>query len=198
VDDVGTLRYNHTQGILFEFLGNAFLAFFYHAAPRLAERPVISRRLGWWLVGIWNFCVVLPGWILVLAEFGQPLEWAEFPLIVALFVKLPFILSIAQFATPFVKSGFSGLYVSAWYIIGGLVFTTLAYPVGNLAPQLFLSMIGFWLLFFVYPLNGTHHYVFSSIPMDAQKAAIAASAYLGMDVILVVTSSYRCVEAPGR
>jgi cbb3-type cytochrome oxidase subunit 1 len=49
-------------------------------------------------------------------------------------------------------------------------------------------MLGFWLLFFVYPLNGTHHYVFSSIPMDAQKQAIVASVYLGMDVILVVTN----------
>ena len=27
---------------------------------------------------------------------------------------------------------------------------------------------GFWLLFFLYPLNGTHHYVFSVIPMEAQ------------------------------
>jgi len=239
----GRLRYNHTQGILFGFLGNAFLAFLYHAAPKLAERPVFSRRLGWWLFGIWNFCVVLPGWILVFAGFGQPLEWAEFPLIVALFVVLAFILSIIQFVTPFVKSGFAGMYVSAWYIIGGLIFTTLAYPVGNLAPQLlpgaigaafsglwihdavglyvtplalaiayfvipvttgrpiyshFLSMIGFWLLFFVYPLNGMHHYVFSSIPMDAQKAAIAASAYLGMDVILVVTNLLLSLRGSAR
>ena len=229
----GRLRYNHTQGILFGFLGNAFFAFLYHAVPRLAERPVRSRRLGWWLFGIWNFCVVLPGWILVCAGFGQPLEWAEFPLVVACFVVLGFVLAIVQFVTPFLRKGLSGLYVSAWYIIGGLIFTTLAYPVGNLAPQLlpgaigaafsglwihdavglyvtplalaiayfvipvatgrpiyshFLSMIGFWLLFFVYPLNGMHHYVFSSIPMEAQKAAIAASAYLGMDVILVVTN----------
>ena len=52
----------------------------------------------------------------------------------------------------------------------------------------FLSMIGFWLLFLIYPLNGTHHYVFSSIPMEAQKGAIVASVYLGADVILVVTN----------
>src|SRR6201998_3174819 len=52
----------------------------------------------------------------------------------------------------------------------------------------FLSMVGFWLLFFIYPLNGTHHYVYSAIPMAAQKGAIVASAYLGMDVILVVTN----------
>ena len=239
----GRLRYNHTEGILFGFLGNAFLAFLYHAVPRLAERPVLSRKLGWWLFGIWNFCVVFPGWVLVFAGFGQPLEWAEFPLIVALFVVVAFILSIAQFVTPFVKKTFSGLYVSAWYIIGGLIFTTLAFPVGNLAPQLlpgamgaafsglwihdavglyvtplalaiayfvipvatgrpifshFLSMIGFWGLFFFYPLNGMHHYVFSSIPMDAQKAAIAASAYLGMDVILVVTNLLLSLRGSAR
>src|SRR5260370_1878300 len=52
----------------------------------------------------------------------------------------------------------------------------------------FLSMVGFWVLFFTYPLNGTHHFVYSAIPMAAQKGAIVASAYLGMDVILVVTN----------
>jgi cytochrome c oxidase cbb3-type subunit 1 len=47
-------------------------------------------------------------------------------------------------------------------------------------------MLGFWLLFFVYPLNGTHHYVYSVIPMEAQITAIAASSILGVTVILVV------------
>ena len=103
--------------------------------------------------------------------------------------------------------------MSSWYIIGGLVFTLLAYPMGNIVPEIvpgaqgaafsglwihdavglfvtplavailyfvipaasarpiyshFLSMLGFWLLFLVYPLNGTHHYVYSVIPMEAQ------------------------------
>src|SRR6266851_3805768 len=40
----GRLRYNHTQGIFFGWLGNAFLAFFYYAVPRLANRPVLSRK----------------------------------------------------------------------------------------------------------------------------------------------------------
>src|SRR6266566_281895 len=229
----GRLRYNHTQGIFFGWLGNAFLAFFYYAVPRLANRPVLSRKLGWFLFWIWNFAVVLPGWVLVAAGFSQPLEWAEFPLVVAAFVVLAFILMAFEFVLPFLKARLSDLYVSGWYIIGGIVFTMLAYPVGNLVPWLvpgargaafsglwihdavglyvtpfavaiayyvipattrrpisshFLSMVGFWLLFFVYPLNGTHHYVYSAIPMAAQKGAIVASAYLGMDVILVVTN----------
>ncbi len=229
----GRLRYDHTQGIFFGWLGNAFLMFMYHAVPRLANRPVLSSKLGWLIFGIWNFAVLLPGWGLVLAGYSQALEWAEFPLVIDAFVVLSLILSVAQFVVPILKARLSKLYVSGWYIIGGFVFTALAYPVGNIVPQLvpgaqgaafsglwihdaiglyvtplalamaymvipavtkrpiyshFLSMIGFWLLFFVYPLNGTHHYVFSAIPMEAQQAAIAASVLLGVDVILVVTN----------
>lgn len=229
----GRLRYDHTQGIFFGWLGNAFLAFLYHVVPRLSDRPVTSPRLGALLFFIWNFVVVLPGWVLVLAGFSQPLEWAEFPLVVDAFVVLAFVLSIIQFAIPLVRTRISELYVSGWYILGALVFTTLAYPVGNVVPELvsgaggaafsglwihdavgvyvtplvlamaywvipiasgrplyshFLSMVGFWLLFLVYPLNGTHHYVFSAIPMAAQKGAIVASVYLGFDVVLVVTN----------
>jgi cytochrome c oxidase cbb3-type subunit I/II len=229
----GRLRYNHTQGIFFGWLGNAFLAFFYYAVPRLANRPVLSRKLGWFLFWIWNFAVILSGWVLVAAGFSQPLEWAEFPLVVAAFVVLAFILMVFEFVLPFFRARLSDLYVSGWYIIGGIIFTMLAYPVGNVVPNLvpgargaafsglwihdavglfvtpfavaiayyvipattrrpifshFLSMVGFWVLFFTYPLNGTHHYVYSAIPMAAQKGAIVASAYLGMDVILVVAN----------
>jgi cytochrome c oxidase cbb3-type subunit I/II len=229
----GRLRYNHTQGIFFGWLGNAFLAFSYYVVPRLANRPVLSRRLGWFLFWIWNGAVVLPGWVLVAAGFSQPLEWAEFPLVVDAFVVLAFIVMVFEFVLPFLRARLSDLYVSAWYILGGIIFTMLAYPVGNLVPELvpgargaafsglwihdaiglyvtpyalaiayyvipattrraifshFLSMVGFWLLFFTYPLNGTHHYVYSAIPMAAQKGAIVASVYLGMDVILVVSN----------
>lgn len=234
----GRLRYDHTQGILFGWLGNAFLASLYHMIPRLANRPVTSRRLGWLLFVTWNFFMLVPGWVLISVGAPhwlfavQPLEWAEFPVISDVFVVLGLLLMAVQFVWPLLRKRESGgLYVSAWYIIGGTVFTLLAYPVGNFVPALvpgaqgaafsglwihdaiglyvtpfvlaisyyvipaatrrpiyshFLSMIGFWVLFFMYPLNGTHHYVFSAIPMDVQKAAIIASAYLGMDVILVV------------
>lgn len=245
----GRLRYDHTQGILFGWLGNAFLAFLYHAVPRLCDRPVLSRGLGGGLFLVWNFVVLLPGWALVLAApshwlfASQPLEWAEFPISVDVFATVGLLLIVLQFVVPIVRSRVpGGLYVSGWYIIGGAVFTLFAYPVGNLVPEFlpgaegaafsglwihdavglyitpfavaiayyvipavtgrpiyshFLSMIGFWLLFFVYPLNGTHHYVYSALPMDAQKAAIVASAYLGMDVILVVFNQLMSLRGQG-
>lgn len=237
----GRLRYDHTQGIMLGWLGNAFFAFLYHGVPLLTGRRVTSAKLGQWIFGLWNFAVVAPGWILVLAGFSQPLEWAEFPLVIDAFVVLALALAVVQFLPPFAR-GLEDLYVSSWYIIGGLIFTLLAYPMGNFVPELvpgargaafsglwihdavglfvtplalaiiyfvipaatrrpiyshFLSMLGFWLLFFLYPLNGTHHYVFSVIPMSAQIGAITASTLLGVDVILVVANLLLSLRGAG-
>jgi cbb3-type cytochrome oxidase subunit 1 len=238
----GRLRYDHTQGIMLGWLGNAFFAFLYHAVPLLTGRQVTSVRLGHWMFGLWNFAVVLPGWILVLAGFSQPLEWAEFPLVVDAFVVLALLAACIQFLPPFFSRGLEDLYVTSWYIIGALVFTLFAYPMGNFVPELvpgargaafsglwihdaiglfvtplavgilyfvipaatrrpifshFLSMLGFWLLFFLYPLNGTHHYIFSVIPMSAQIGAITASTLLGVDVIIVVTNLFLSLRGTG-
>jgi cbb3-type cytochrome oxidase subunit 1 len=238
----GRIRYAHTQGIMLGWLGNAFFAFFYHAVPILTGRAVTSARLGHWLFALWNCAVMFPGWILVLAGVSQPLEWAEFPLAVDAFVVLGLLLAAWQFLPAFFTRGLESLYVSSWYIIGGLVFTLLAYPMGNVVPELvpgaqgaafsglwihdavglfvtpmalailyfvipaasgrpiyshFLSMLGFWLLFFVYPLNGTHHYVFSVIPMEAQMTAIVASTILGVDVVIVVANLLLSLRGSG-
>ncbi len=238
----GRLRYDHTQGIMLGWLGNAFFAFLYHAVPLLTGRPVTSVRLGQWLFGLWNFAVVAPGWVLVLAGFSQPLEWAEFPLVIDAFVVLALLLAAIQFLPPFFARNLEDLYVSSWYIIGALVFTLVAYPMGNFVPELipgargaafsglwihdavglfvtplavailyfvipaatrkpiyshFLSMLAFWMLFFLYPLNGTHHYIFSVIPMSAQIGAIAASTLLGVDVILNVANLLLSLRGSG-
>ena len=238
----GRLRYSHTQGIMLGWLGNAFFAFLYHAVPLLSGRAVTSPRLGRWLFGLWNFAVMAPGWVLLLAGYSQPLEWAEFPLAIDVVVVAGLALAAVQFVPPFFSRGLESLYVSSWYIIGGLVFTLLAYPMGNFVPEVvpgaagaafsglwihdavglfvtpmalaiiyfvipaasrrpiyshFLSMLGFWLLFFLYPLNGTHHYVFSVIPMAAQLGAITASALLGVDVIIVVANLLLSLRGSG-
>jgi cbb3-type cytochrome oxidase subunit 1 len=229
----GRIRYAHTQGILFGWLTNAFFAFLYHAVPILSGRPVTSARLGGWLFAIWNFIVMIPGWLLVLGGVSQPLEWAEFPPVIDGVILVCLVLAAVQFLPPFFRRGLESLYVSSWYIVGGLVFTLFAYPMGNFVPELvpgaqgaafsglwihdaiglfitplalailyyvvpaasgrpifshFLSMIGFWLLFFLYPLNGIHHYIYSVIPMSAQMGAVAASGLLGVTVIIIAAN----------
>ena len=229
----GRLRYDHTQGILYAWLGNAFLAFLYYAVPFLSRRTVTSERLGWAMFFVYNFVAVLGGWTLVLSGVLQPLEWAEFPLVIAAVIETCFALMIVQFCLPLLRCGASELFVSGWYLLGGLTFTFLAYPLGNIVPHAlpgamgaafsglwihdavgifitplavaveyfvitaatrrpiyshFYSMVGFWLLFLVYPLNGIHHYIYSSLPMGAQHVSEAASIYQGIDVIVVVTN----------
>ncbi len=238
----GRLRYAHTQGIMLGWLANAFFAFLYHAVPRLTGRPVTSPQLGRWLFALWNVAVMLPGWVLVLSGVSQPLEWAEFPLVVDVVVVVGIVMAVVQFVPPFFSRGLDSLYVSSWYVIGGLVFTALAYPMGNVVPEFvpgaagaafsglwihdavglfvtplalaiiyyvipavtgkpifshFLSMLGFWLLFFLYPLNGTHHYVLSVIPMETQLTAITASALLGVTVIIVVANLLLSLHGAG-
>jgi cbb3-type cytochrome oxidase subunit 1 len=110
----GRVRYAHTQGIMLGWLGNAFLAFLYHAVPILTGRRVTSALLGRWLFGLWNFAVLVPGWLLVLAGVSQPLEWAEFPLVVDAFVAIGLVLAAVQFLPPFFRRGLESLYVSSW------------------------------------------------------------------------------------
>ena len=229
----GRLRFAHTQGIMLGWLGNAFIAFLYLAVPVLSGRPVHSEKLGWFLFGLWNFGVLLPGWLLVLNGYSQPLEWAEFPLLVDAVMIGGLTLAAIQFLPPFFRRGFENLYVSSWYIIGGLVFSLMSFPMGNIVPEFipgaagaafsglwihdavglfvtpmalailyyvipastgrpvfshFLSMLGFWGLFFLYPLNGTHHYIYSVIPMATQTIAILASTLLGLVVVVVVSN----------
>jgi len=238
----GRVRLAHTQGIMLGWLANAFFAFLYHAVPILTARPVTSRRLGVWIFALWNLAVMVPGWILVLVGVSQPLEWAEFPQVVDAVVTVTLVAAAIQFLPPFFGRSVESLYVSSWYIVGALVFTLLAYPMGNLAPEFlpgaagaaisglwihdavglfvtplalaiiyfvipaatgrpiyshFLSMLGFWLLFFLYPLNGTHHYVFSVIPMAAQLGAIVASTLLGVDVVIVVANLFLSMRGAG-
>ena len=229
----GRLRFAHTQGIMLGWLGNAFIAFLYLAVPVLSGRPVTNEKLGWFLFGLWNFGVLLPGWLLVLNGYSQPLEWAEFPLLVDAVMIGGLTLAAIQFLPPFFRRGFENLYVSSWYIIGGLVFSLMSFPMGNIVPEFipgaagaafsglwihdavglfvtpmalailyyvipastgrpvfshFLSMLGFWGLFFLYPLNGTHHYIYSVIPMATQTIAILASTLLGLVVVVVVSN----------
>jgi cbb3-type cytochrome oxidase subunit 1 len=101
----GRLRYDHTQGIMLGWLANAFFAFLYHSVPVMTGRPVTSARLGHWLFGLWNFVVVIPGWVLVLAGFSQPLEWAEFPLVIDVFVVFALLVTVIQFLPPFFARG---------------------------------------------------------------------------------------------
>src|SRR5580658_11116755 len=110
----GRLRFDHTQGILYGWLGNLFLAFLYYAVPYLTRRPITNVRLGWIIFVLWNFVAVLGGWTLVLADVNQPLEWSGLPLSVAAGICRACVLLIVRSVVPWYKCAASEIYVGRW------------------------------------------------------------------------------------
>lgn len=128
--------------------------------------------------------------------------------IVLALVFTPFAYVVAQFGPQFFAPGAEGAALSGLWIHDavGIVVTppalAIAYYViptatGRPIYSHFLSMVGFWGLVFFYPMNGMHHYVFSPLPMSAQKASIIASMFMGMDVILVVVNLLMSLRGAG-
>jgi cbb3-type cytochrome oxidase subunit 1 len=82
------------------WLGNAFFSFLYHAVP--ADGKACYQRPA----GTLNFRLVefrrsRGGLAAGLAGFSKPLEWAEFPLVIDVFVVLALLVAAIQFVPPF-------------------------------------------------------------------------------------------------
>lgn len=81
-----------------------------------------------------------------------------------------------------------GLFVTpiGWGLMYYFVPTILKKPIWSHA----LSLIGFWALAFFYPLNGIHHFLYSTIPMYAQYGAIVATIGVEMVVTTVIVNFF--------
>ncbi len=115
---------------------------------------------------------------------------------------------IGQFFPEYLTPGAMGAVLSGLWIHDavGLLVTPLSLAIayyvipattGRPIFSHFMSMVGFWTLVFFYPLNGIHHYVFSPIPMGAQKVAIMASVFMGIGVVIVVTNLLASLRGNG-
>ncbi len=117
--------------------------------------------------------------------------------VLAALIWTPLVYLMGNFLPQYVFAGTSGATISSMYIhdLVGLFVT----PIGTamiyyllpviLKRPLFshaLSLIGFWGLAFFYPLNSTHHYLYSPIPMWSQYAGIIASVGVHIVVYTVV------------
>jgi cbb3-type cytochrome oxidase cytochrome c subunit len=100
---------------------------------------------------------------------------------------------IGNFVPQYLAPGAAGAAVSSMYIhdLVGLLVTPLGWglmyymvPVALQRPVYShrLSLIGFWMLAFFYPLNSAHHYRWSPIPLWVQHAAVVAS--VGVHVVI--------------
>ena len=171
---VGLILFGHAQGL------------------EWAETPAILDPLIAVVVVLYVFNMLTP----IYKARANPYYVSVWYVLAAL-IWTPIVYLMGNFLPQYVFPGTSGAAISSMYIhdLVGLFVT----PIGTamvyyllpviLKRPLFshaLSLIGFWGLAFFYPLNSTHHYLYSAIPMWSQYAGIVASVGVHIVVYTVV------------
>ena len=126
----GRLRPMHTSTVIFGFVGTALLGSAHYLVYTLLKTPLYSERLGKISLWIWNVSIAV-GIITLSMGYSQTREYAEWiwpvdmGILAALAVMFYNLLQTALRRTEHI------LYVSTWYVFGGLIFTFLIYFFGN-------------------------------------------------------------------
>lgn len=133
----GRWRMIHTNAVAYGFIANAFLGALHWAVPRLALRPVLDKRLSWFIFGAWQFVVLSTAVGLILGQ-AQALEWGETPVWIDPLAQVGLLLVAINFMAPIIKLQ-GPMYVTLWYFMAAFVWTFLTYAMGNFIPQYFVS-----------------------------------------------------------
>lgn len=133
----GRIRPVHVGHVAFLWLLSVGVGFFYFFVPRLCGVPLWSSKLAYLAAAIW--------WpALIIAIYSYPFgtnfgwEYAEIPNAVwfipvkPLFVLAWLMVVVNIFATIFNRK-FKQMYVSLWYTMGTLIWTTFTYLAGSYA-----------------------------------------------------------------
>lgn len=126
----GRLRPTHINIVIFGFLMPAYFGGFLYVVPAVCRTTLYSERLGNFAVWFWNVLVV--GALYTMAHgITQGREYAELPWIIDIgILAAVLVLLILVFGTV-ARRQEKLLFVSVWYIAGGLLWTFFVYAVGN-------------------------------------------------------------------
>lgn len=133
----GRVRILHTAAVAYGFIVNGLLGGVNWAIPRLTGNKTLSRPLGWFIFGAWQF-ILLASVVGVMLGHAQAVEWGETPIFIDPVAVLGLILVAIQFLTPIIRTGNQNLYVSLWYFSVAFIWTIFVYIMGNYFPQFFV------------------------------------------------------------
>lgn len=150
----GRWRMVHTNAVAYGFLANAFLGALHWSIPRLTLRPVLDRRLSWFIFVAWQVVVLSTAAGIVLGPTlqdkvpalkalpfslgAQGLEWGETPVWIDPLALAGLLLVAVNFMAPITHAK-GPLYVTLWYFMAAFVWTFLTYAMGNFLPQYWLA-----------------------------------------------------------
>ncbi len=169
----GRVRPMHVMGIALLFLLSADVGLMFYFVPRLTGAPIWSQRLAKWTLVLW--------WSsLIIGNFSYPFgtnfgwEYAEFPNFVSwipvkvmftvawLMVVVNIFMTIANRTIPM-------LYVSLWYTMGTLIWTTITYIVGSYSVM--------WLPYGLTRVNASFFYVHNLVGLIFTPMGLATAYY---------------------
>ncbi len=175
-------RIFHTNIVIYGWIAMSFVAAILYIVPRLCETPLKNSRLAYWAGWLWNLAVALDLALIWAGIVGNPLlsiqpyEYAEAPLLVDILIVLSAVAVIFGMHRTVLARKRPALYVSVWYLLGGLYTTAITYLVGNFLTLAFTGLgnqiIHAWWLhnavgLFITPLGvGIAYYL---IPIAAQQ-----------------------------
>ncbi len=135
----GRMRPLHTNGVLLGWLLMADMGLILHLIPKLCGNNLWSEKLGLATVALFDFVVLAAVYVLP-AGMTQGLEYAELPLwLDALVLTFWVMFGVNVFATVATRKH-EKIYVSTWYIMGGIIWTTFVYATGNVAVEFFTGV----------------------------------------------------------
>lgn len=138
----GVVRPVHVGNVTLLWLLSADVALFYYFIPRLCGVPLWSSRLAYFSACLWWFSLVLGTYSFPMGtNFGW--EYAELPVWVSIFptkilFTLAWLMVVVNLFMTIATRRYEKMYVSIWYTMGTMIWTTFTVIVGfyviNLVP----------------------------------------------------------------
>lgn len=131
----GRVRPVHVGHVTLLWLLSADIGLFYYFVPRLCGVPLWSNRMAYVSIALWWFSLILGTYSIPTGtNFGW--EYAELPLWVSwlpikFITALAWILVVINIYMTIATRKFIKMYVSLWYVMGTLIWTTFTYLVGS-------------------------------------------------------------------
>ncbi len=169
----GRIRPVHVHSVVFLWLYSVGVGFFFYFVPRLCGVSIWSSKMAYISIGLWWFSLVISTYSY---PFGTNSGWeyAEFPNFVwwipvkSLFVAGWLMVVVNLFMT-IANRRYQQMYVSLWYTMGTLIWTTFVFLTGNYAVN--------WVPEGISRVNVNFFYVHNLVGLVVTPMGLAAAYY---------------------
>jgi len=126
----GRLRPMHTNMVMLGFVVTTLTGVAFYIVPKLARTPLYSENMGVMSLVIWNLSL-LAGIIALSLGHTQSREYAELFWPSDIAIVIVFVLILYNLTRTLMQRREPLMYVSIWYIVGGLFVAAGVYVIGN-------------------------------------------------------------------